>query len=210
MLSKEFSIVKSNLTYAINGLTSNKIKSLIGRERLKHTKKQILNYLYIHVYAIFYKVNYKFIYDKITKKDKTLSETLNSGNFDIKINITVKYSTFMHNLNLYAILFKYVFVFNRNYILSLLFSKNNYLIIDSTLINTKKNIVGSDYKKKNVTIRNKKSICGFKLFSATNKHNKILFVNIENINYSDYNFLRAKQLNFDDYEYLLVDRGFNS
>lgn len=54
MLSKEFSIVKSNLTYAINGLTSNKIKSLIGRERLKHTQKQILNYLYIHVYAIFY------------------------------------------------------------------------------------------------------------------------------------------------------------
>lgn len=53
------------------------------------------------------------------------------------------------------------------------------------------------------------------MFSATNKHNKILFVNIENINYSNYNFLkniefRAKQLNFNDYEYLLVDRGFNS
>lgn len=104
------------------------------------------------IYSIFEKLNFK----KLQKKKK---QTLKN-----KFSINVKYSTLMHNIKLYSNLLVYIFSENKN---SILKNRNfEYLILDSTLISTKKNIKKDDFTKKIVTKRNENFIAGLKIFAA--------------------------------------------
>ena len=178
-----------------------KIKSILGRQRLKFSYEDISFYLYqIHLHQT-KGIYFKDIHKKLVKNNK----------------IDIKYNTYMHNIGLISPLMQIIF----NNINNHFDIKPSKLlnISDTTLLATKqeRSINHNDYQKNKVTVRkNKKTgqnyhTCGYKGLFFMNRFKQIYYVNLLNINYSDHNILKDSAFYLQQLKgYILVDRGMSN
>jgi len=178
----------------VENLSSQEIKVLLGRERLRFTKEEILMYLLVifehnltqHTFFCLYRAH---------DKDS--------------------YQNFMKNIALFSKLYHYLFM-QINQKLSIETSDLN--IVDSTLIPEKelKSIKQKDYELHRVTVRKDKKtkstehICGSKGFVYINEFKQVYSAKLTNINFSDNNFLKDNFNLIHTFGTLLADRGFNN
>ncbi len=181
----------------VKSLQNKEIKSLIGRSRLKFTKKQILSY----VFVIFEHSLQHRTFKKLHKEHR----------------FSIEYSVFMKNISLFSNLFKYLF--NQINEISSIKASSLYNCVDTTLIEEKKQefICQKDWNKSRVTIRKNKNthektyICGSKGLVFMNRFKQIYRADLLDINYSDQNILKDFSLYLNDLKgFLLADRGFSN
>lgn len=179
----------------IKFLTNKEIKNIIGRDRLKFTQKDICNYVQII-----------FEHSALQKSFKSLYKNR---------NLSVKYSCFMSNIQLFSKLFKFLF-YMINKSLNIKASKLLNMV-DSTLIEEKKSsfISQKDWEINRVTtrVKNKQKIrtCGSKGLVFINRFNQIYHADLLQINHNDQNILKDFSLYLSSLQgVLLADRGFSN
>ena len=194
IISQKFKKLSTNLIFS---LKNKEIKSILGRQRLKFNRQQIIEYVQIIFEHTIKQITFKKLHQQSLNK--------------------VKYSCFMSNISLFAKLFQYLFT-NINKKIGILPSKL-LNIVDTTLIEEKKVnfITQDDWDSGRVTTRtnkkNKQKIytCGSKGLLFVNRFSKIYHARLLDINFSDQNILK----DFSHYlsqlkGILLADRGFNN
>ena len=194
IITQKFHKIAKKIVFS---LKNKEIKSIIGRDRLKFTYKEINDYVQII-----------FAHSQTQKSFKSIYK---------KSKFKIKYSCFMSNIQLFSKLFRFLF-YKLNEKLSIKPSKLLNMV-DTTLIEEKKlNFINqNDWDSGRVTTRiNKKNkiktyTCGSKGLVFLNRFGQIYSANLLNINYSDQNILKdfsfyIKELN----GILLADRGFSN
>lgn len=181
----------------VKNLQNKEIKMLIGRSRLKFTKKQILSY----VFVIFEHSLHHRTFKKLHQIHRFTNE----------------YSVFMKNVALFSKLFKYLF--NQINHLACIQSSSLYNCVDTTLIEEKQSefITPKDWKQGRVTTRKNKltsektHICGSKGLIFMNRFKQIYRADLLDINDSDQNILKDCSVYLKDLKgFLLADRGFSN
>lgn len=190
----KFKKISTNLIYS---LTNKEIKSILGRERLKFNRQQIIEYIQIIFEHTVKQSTFKKLHQQSLSK--------------------INYSCFMNNISLFAKLFHYLFN-NINKILGI-FPSKLLNIVDTTLIEEKKNtfITQNDWISGRVTTRinkiNQQKIftCGSKGLLFINRFKKIYYAKILDIKFSDQNILKDFSCYLSQLKgILLADRGFNN
>ena len=179
----------------IFSLKNKEIKSIIGRERLKFTYEEVVEYVQIIFEHTLTHQNFKSIYKKL------------------KLKIT--YQAFMKNIQLFAKLFQFLF----HKINQFLGIKASSLlnIVDTTLISEKQSffINKNDWNLGRVTTRVKDKLkirtCGSKGLIFMNRFNQIHSAKLIDINFSDQNILKDHTYYLKELKgILLADRGFSN
>ena len=194
IITQKFHKIAKKIVFS---LKNKEIKSIIGRDRLKFTYKEINDYVQIIFAHSVQQKTFKYFYKKT------------------KLKIT--YQGFMKNILLFAKLFKFLF-HEINKFLSINPSKLLNMV-DTTLIEEKKfNFIHQkDWDSGRVTTRtNKKSkdkmyTCGSKGLIFINRFGQIYSANLLNINHSDQNILKDFTFYLKELKgILLADRGFSN
>ena len=186
---------KKQCGFIINNLSKKELKSILGRERLKFSNKEIIYYL-------------RLIYEH-NVDNKTFSSLF------LKYKPHIKYSCFMSNIALFSKLFKHLFN-SINESLKIIPSKL-FNIVDTTLIEEKRSkyITKKDWDLSRVTTRTKDTVkdytCGSKGLIFINRFRQIYSAKLMNINYSDQNILKDYTNYLSSLKgFLLADRGFSN
>ena len=194
IITQKFHKIAKKIVFS---LKNKEIKSIIGRDRLKFTYDEIVDYVQIIFAHSVQQKTFKYFYKKT------------------KLKIT--YQGFMKNILLFAKLFKFLF-HEINKFLSINPSKLLNMV-DTTLIEEKKfNFIHQkDWDSGRVTTRtNKKSkdkmyTCGSKGLIFINRFGQIYSANLLNINHSDQNILKDFTFYLKELKgILLADRGFSN
>jgi hypothetical protein len=194
IITQKFNKISKNI---IISLKTKEIKHIIGRDRLKFTYSEIIDY----VQMIFAHSQTQQSFKRIYKIGK----------------YKIKYSCFMSNIQLFSKLFKFLFhKINED----LCIKPSKLLnIVDTTLIEEKKvNFINQyDWDSGRVTTRtnkqnkNKLYTCGSKGLIFLNRFGQIYSANLLNINHSDQNILKDFSFYIKELKgILLADRGFSN
>jgi len=186
----------------IEKMTPTTIKSIIKRQRLCFSKKQITFYLYTILKHGKKQRDFLSIYNSIKKK------TI------LRLKLP-HYSAFMDNIATVAPLMKMLFVIWNHK--AKIVASSLWNAVDTTLIVEKeeKSINEKDWKQNRVTTRtvnkNKVRICGSKGLVFINRNGFVTHAERCRINASDVNFLKDSEFyrRFSK-GFLLADRGFQS
>ena len=188
----DMSIISQDLIYGeIILLRGSFIKSIIKRERLKYSNKEISYYLYAIYLHQSLQINFKSLY--------------------LKSKLKISYATYMSNIHALCPLVKVLFFkINERHKIKVSSILN---IVDTSLLPSieGKSIRDRHYKAKQVTVRDGEKICGHKGLFFINRRKQIYSIKLMNINYSDFNILKDSELYRPQlYGVVLADKGFNS
>lgn len=188
-------IAKSWVKKQVFSLNIAQIKKSLGRDRLKFSKEEIVDYLMALSYQQQQYCYFKAIWNK---------------------NEKISYQGFMKNLKVIAPLWGVLEKLHKE---QSSISFDDLTIIDTSLLPCKeeKSISPKDWEKKRVTIRtnttSKIYICGEKWLAVINSQKQIVFNQLLNINYSDQNILKNPYMLVSQglrQGVLLADRGFSN
>ena len=197
-------ISQKDVLLSIKKINLFKIKTIIGRERLRFSYNDIAFYCYQTILHTMKNTRYSSLYVKLNKS---------KSNHLLK----VKYSTYMSNITLFSPLIKFIFEDINS--INNIKASSLLNIIDTTLIPEKeeKYITNKDWSSGRVTTRTPKHstikyhVCGSKGLFLINRFRQIYHVEFLNINESDQNILK------NPYNFigklkgiLLADRGFSN
>ena len=194
IITQKFNEISKNIIFS---LKTKEIKSIIGRNRLKFTYLEIIDYVQI-IFAH-------------SQTQQSFKRIYKAGRYKII------YEAFMKNIQLFSKLFKFLF----HKINEKLAIKPSKLLnmVDTTLIEEKKlNFINQkDWDSGRVTTRinkqnkNKSYTCGSKGLIFLNRFGQIYSANLLNINHSDQNILKDFSFYLKELKgILLADRGFSN